>query len=54
MILATSGNHHFFADEARNIRDVRRVPLKFAGCVVSYRRGYAAKPTLTVRRNPTF
>ena len=54
VILATSGSHRFFTDEARNIRDVRRVPLRVAGCVVSYRRGDAAKPTLTVRRNPTF
>ena len=54
VILATSGSHRFFTDEAKNIRDVRRVPLKVAGCVVSYRRGEDAKPTLTVRREPRF
>ena len=54
VILATSGSHRFFTEEAKNIRDVRRVPLKVAGCVVSYRRGEDAKPTLNVRREPRF
>jgi hypothetical protein len=30
-ILATKGQHHFFVEEAVGIRDIRRVPLQFAG-----------------------
>jgi hypothetical protein len=39
VILATKGKHRFFEDEAAQIRDIRRVPLKFAGYSISYRRG---------------
>lgn len=39
VILATKGQHRFFEDEAGQIRDIRRVPLKFAGYSISYRRG---------------
>jgi hypothetical protein len=38
-ILATKGQHHFFVEEAVGIRDIRRVPLQFAGYSISYRRG---------------
>ena len=31
LLLATHGHHPFYDDEAQNIRDVRRVPIKFAG-----------------------
>lgn len=39
VILATQGRHKFFSAEACVIKDIRRVPLKFAGYSVSYRRG---------------
>lgn len=39
VILATKGKHRFYEDEAEQIRDIRRVPLKFAGYSISYRRG---------------
>lgn len=38
-ILATKGQHRFFQEEAASIRDIRRVPLRFAGYSISYRRG---------------
>jgi hypothetical protein len=31
VLLATHGHHPFYDDEAGNIRDARRVPIKFAG-----------------------
>jgi hypothetical protein len=43
VILATHGKHRFFEDEAAGLRDVRRVPLKFAGYSISYRRGGRAR-----------
>ncbi|MBS0264742.1 MAG: hypothetical protein JSS02_22600 [Planctomycetes bacterium] len=39
VILATKGEHRFFDDEAKMIRDFRRVPLKIAGYSISVRRG---------------
>lgn len=39
VLLATKGKHRFFEDERDQIRDFRRVPLKFAGYSISYRRG---------------
>ena len=39
VILATKGVHHFFMDESKSIRDIQRVPLKFQGYSISYRRG---------------
>ena len=38
-ILATGGEHPFWNEERENIRDIRRVPLQFAGYSISYRRG---------------
>jgi hypothetical protein len=35
LLLATHGHHLFHDDEAQNIRDVRRVPIKFAGYSIS-------------------
>lgn len=39
VVLATKGRHRFYEDESAQIRDIRRVPLKFAGYSISYRRG---------------
>jgi len=38
-ILATKGQHRFFEGEAASIRDIRRVPLRYSGYSISYRRG---------------
>lgn len=38
VIIATKGKHEFFERET-NIRDIRRVPIRFAGYSISYRRG---------------
>jgi hypothetical protein len=38
-ILATKGQHRFFDEEAAGIRDIRRVPMRYAGYSISYRRG---------------
>ena len=39
LIVATHGKHRFFAEEAASIRDVRKVPIKFAGHSISYKQG---------------
>jgi len=39
VILATKGEHRFFTEEGSRVRDIRRVPVKFAGYSISYRRG---------------
>ena len=39
MILATHGEHRFFSEEAKDIRDIRRWPFYFGGYSVSYREG---------------
>jgi hypothetical protein len=39
VILATPGEHPFFAEEAGTVRDCRRVPIKFGGYAVSFRNG---------------
>jgi hypothetical protein len=39
VLLATKGKHRFFEEERAQIRDFRRLPLKFAGYSISYRRG---------------
>jgi hypothetical protein len=41
VLLATHGEHRFFLDEATQIRDARRIPIKFAGYALSYRGGHA-------------
>ena len=44
-ILATKGRHESFWDaEGDNIRDIRRIPLKFNGYSISYRRGGWTEP----------
>jgi hypothetical protein len=46
VLLATKGEHPFFAAEGKCVRDLRRVPLKVFGYAVSYRvnggRGHAS------------
>ena len=39
LLLATHGHHPFFDAEAQNIRDARRVPIKFAGYSISVAKG---------------
>lgn len=39
VILATKGQHDFFAVESNSIHDIRRVPLQYGGYSISYRRG---------------
>jgi hypothetical protein len=41
VLVATPGEHRFFADEAGLIQDCRRVPIKFGGYSVSSRGGRA-------------
>lgn len=41
LLMATHGQHRFFEDEAGQIRDARRRPIKFAGYAISYRYGHA-------------
>ena len=39
LLLATHGRHAFFADEQKNVRDARRVPIRFTGYSISVKRG---------------
>lgn len=39
VILASEGRHEFFEREGDRIRDIRRVPIRFWGYSISYRRG---------------
>lgn len=39
VVLATEGSHWFRDEEGEQLRDVRRVPIKYEGYSVSYRRG---------------
>lgn len=41
VLLATHGHHVFFEEEAKQIRDARRCPIRFAGYAISYRGGHA-------------
>lgn len=40
VLLATSGQHEFFLQEAGQIRDAREVPIKMFGYAVSFRSGH--------------
>jgi hypothetical protein len=40
VLLATHGEHRFFTDEAKSIRDARRVPIRCGGYSVSFRGGH--------------
>ena len=45
LLLATHGFHPFYDDEARSIRDVRRIPIRFEGYSISVAKGgYQKKP----------
>ena len=39
LLMATHGQHRFYEEEAVQIRDARRVPIRFAGYSVSHRNG---------------
>lgn len=39
VILATKGVHPFFEQEGAKVRDIRRIPICYAGYSISYRRG---------------
>jgi hypothetical protein len=43
VILATAGEHPFFAAEAGQIRDIRKQPIHFAGYSIGYRLAYRAE-----------
>lgn len=38
-LLATHGTHHFFAEEASRIRDVRRIPIQVGGYSLTVKQG---------------
>ena len=40
VLLATHGVHAFYEQEAKAIRDVRRVPIKFGGYSIAYKLGH--------------
>ena len=40
VLLATVGEHRFFAEEGENVRDVRRDAIKYAGYSVAFRGGH--------------
>ena len=40
VILATHGNHPFFEEEGRNVHDVRRRAIRYAGYAVGFRGGH--------------
>ena len=39
VLLATHGHHPFYDEEAANIRDVRRIPIAFAGYSITVKKG---------------
>lgn len=39
VLMATKGEHRFFEEEANLIRDIRRVPIRYAGYSISYKPG---------------
>lgn len=41
LLMATHGRHRFFDDEAGQIHDARRQPIKYGGYAMSYRNGHA-------------
>jgi hypothetical protein len=43
LLMATHGKHEFFEQEADLVRDARKVPIRFAGYSISYRRGLDGK-----------
>jgi len=53
VLIATQGEHSFFQEEAPNIKDVRRDPIRFAGYSIGFRRGVDRKWHTSVRIHPT-
>lgn len=49
VLLATKGRHEFFERERASFRDVRRVPLKFAGYSIGCRKGRDGRWHASVR-----
>jgi hypothetical protein len=43
LLMATHGKHEFFEKEGDLVRDARKVPIRFAGYSISYRRGQDGK-----------
>ncbi len=39
VLLATKGEHAFFEDEQKSVRDIRRTPITYCGYSISYRAG---------------
>jgi hypothetical protein len=39
LLMATHGEHRYFENEAGQLRDARRVPIKFGGYALSFRNG---------------
>jgi hypothetical protein len=51
VLIATAGQHSFFREEAIEIQDIRREPLRFAGYSIGYRQGVDRKWHVSVRIN---
>jgi hypothetical protein len=49
VLIATAGQHLFFREEAIEIRDIRREPIRFAGYSIGYRQGVDRKWHASVR-----
>lgn len=49
VILATLGDHRFWEQEADQVKDIRRVPIEFAGYSVGYTRGRDGRHHVSVR-----
>lgn len=52
IIIATRGMHHFFNDEGKCVKDIRREPVHYAGYSISFRRGVDRKWHASVRIHP--
>ena len=53
LLMATHGTHRFFENEGDSVRDARKVPIKYAGYSISYRKGQDAKyhPHVRIERS---
>jgi len=51
VLIATAGQHLFYREEAIEIRDIRREPLRFAGYSIGCRQGVDRKWHASVRIN---
>ena len=52
LLLATHGFHPFYDEEAKSIRDVRRIPIRFEGYSISVAKGGFLRKPNDVMRNP--